>query len=84
MSFKPDIREFIVDNFLFGQGGEELDDDVSFLERGLIDSTGVLELVAFVSRRYEIVVEDEELVPANFDSVNSLAAYLERKGAHGG
>jgi len=84
MPFKPDIRKFIVDNFMFGQGGDSLQDDTSFLEGGLIDSTGVLELVAFVSQKYEIVVEDEELVPANFDSVDNLAAYLERKGAHGG
>ena len=84
MPFKPEIRQFIVDNFLFGQGGDKLQDDTSFLEAGLIDSTGVLELVAFVSNKYGIVVEDEELVPANFDSVDNLVAYLERKGAHGG
>jgi acyl carrier protein len=65
---------------LFGQGEAP---DASLLEKGLIDSTGVLELVAFVSRKYEIVVEDEELVPANFDSVDNLAAYLERKVGHG-
>lgn len=84
MPYKPEIRQFIVDNFLFGQGRDKLQDDTSFLEGGLIDSTGVLELVAFVSQKYEIAVEDDELVPANFDSVNNLAAYLERKVGHAG
>ena len=81
MPFKPEIRKFIVDNFMFGQGGDSLHDDTSFLEGGLIDSTGVLELVAFVSGKFGVFVADEELIPDNFDSVNRLDAYLERKVA---
>lgn len=75
---KPEIRQFIVDNFLFGQETTEFSDEASFLESGLIDSTGVLELVAFLEERYGIVVADEELIPENLDSVNNLEAYIAR------
>src|SRR2546423_13176290 len=61
----PDIRRFIVDNFLFGQGGDQLADHDSLLDKGLIDSTGVLELVTFLEQRFQIHIEDQELVPEN-------------------
>ena len=72
------IRSFIVENFLFGKDNG-LEDDTSFLEEGIIDSTGVLELVSFLEEEYGIAVEDEELVPENLDSINNVIAYLERK-----
>jgi acyl carrier protein len=75
---KSRIRQFIVGNFLFGQDNG-LADEASFLEQGLIDSTGVLELVGFLEKEFAIKVEDHELVPDNLDSVNSVAAYLEKK-----
>ena len=75
---KSKIREFIIENFLFGSA-DGLQDGTSFLEEGIIDSTGVLELVTFLEETYEIQVEDEELIPENLDSLNNLAAYLERK-----
>jgi acyl carrier protein len=53
--------------------------DVSFLEEGIMDSTGVLELVMFVEETFHVTVEDEEIVPENFDSVSRLAAYIRRK-----
>lgn len=75
---KQEISIFIVDTFLFGQA-ERLKDEASFLEEGFIDSTGVLELVMMVEERYGIKVEDEELNPDNFDSVNRLEDYVRRK-----
>ena len=74
-----DIREFIVSNFLFGQGAGLVSDEQSFLENGIIDSTGVLELVAFLEQRFEIAIADRELLPDNLDSVNSAAAFVARK-----
>ena len=74
-----DIHAFVVNNFLFGQNGDALRNDDSFLENEIIDSTGVLELVTFLERTYEIVVEDEDLVPENLDSVNRVVAFVNRK-----
>ena len=82
MSSIPEIRSFIVENFLYGQD-DGFGDDVSFLEKGIIDSTGVLELVSFVEDKYGISVDDEELVPDNFDSLNNLSAYIARKKNNG-
>lgn len=75
---KDKIREFIVENFLFGEG-DDLKDDTSFLEEGIIDSTGILELVDFVEEEFSISVDDEELIPENLDSLNNVSAYVDRK-----
>ncbi len=73
------IRQFIFDNFLFDAGEEDLGNDDSFLEQGVIDSTGVLEVVEWLEETFEITVEDEELVPENLDSVNLLARFITGK-----
>jgi len=72
------IRNFIVENFLFGSDNG-LTDDASFLDEGIIDSTGILELVNFIEEDFGIAVEDEELIPENLDSIRNVVAYLERK-----
>ena len=72
------IRDFVVENFLFGESNG-LKDDTSFLDEGIIDSTGILELVNFCEEEFSISVEDEELVPENLDSINNVVAYLESK-----
>jgi acyl carrier protein len=72
------IRAFVVENFLFGKD-DGFADDTSFLEEGIIDSTGILELVSFLEEEYSISVEDEELVPENLDSINNAVSYVERK-----
>ena len=64
-----------------GNDGYQLSDDASFLEEGIVDSTGVLELVLFVEETFQVTVEDQEIVPENFDSVNKLAAYIQRKAS---
>ena len=75
---KDEIRAFVVENFLFGSD-ENLEDNTSFLDEGIIDSTGILELVSFLEEEFAIIVEDEELIPENLDSINNVSAYLERK-----
>lgn len=78
-TFAAEIREFIVSNFLFGQEGDGLADDQSFLESGVIDSTGLLELVSFVEQRYGISIADKELVPENLDSLRNISQFVARK-----
>jgi len=82
MSHIPEIRSFIVENFLYGQD-DGFEENVSLLEKGIIDSTGVLELVSFVEDKYGISVEDEELIPENFDSLANLSSYIARKTGAG-
>ena len=72
------LREFVRENFLFGQDTAFSDDD-SFLGLGIIDSTGVLELVTFLESQYQIRIGDEELVPENLDSIHNLVRFLEAK-----
>ena len=83
MEVKSEIRSFVVENFLYGQDDGNLGDDVSFLEKGIIDSTGVLELVSFIEENYGIAVLDEELIPDNFDSLAKLSAFVSRKIGNG-
>ncbi len=73
------IKNFVVSNFLYGQDGQSLATDQSFLESGIIDSTGVLELVAFLEQQFSITVADRELLPENLDSVQNAAAFVSRK-----
>ena len=75
---REEIRAFIVENFLFGDD-EGFSDDDSFLEEGIIDSTGVLELVTFIEQTYSIAVDDEELVPENLDSLACVEKYIKMK-----
>lgn len=74
-----EVTQFIVDNFLFGNAKEAPAANTSFMETALIDSTGVLELVAFVEEKYRFKVSDDELVPENLDSVANLAKFVVRK-----
>ncbi|MGQ9638324.1 MAG: acyl carrier protein [Thermodesulfobacteriota bacterium] len=72
------VRDFIVNNFLFGDDGP-LKEDTSFLDSGVVDSTGILELVSFLEERFGIRVEDEELLPENLDSLLKVTMYVEKK-----
>lgn len=75
---KAKIKTFIIENFLFGNA-DGLNDDTSFLEEGIIDSTGVLELITFLEEEFEIKVEDDELIPENLDSINNVTNFLKTK-----
>ncbi|MFQ5433214.1 MAG: acyl carrier protein [Nitrospinota bacterium] len=73
---KERIRKYIFQNFLFDENEGTLGDDDSLLEKGIIDSTGVLELVMFLEEDFQIEVKDEDLVPENLDTVNNLVKYI--------
>jgi acyl carrier protein len=72
------VKNFIVDNFLFGDE-EKIKDDTDFFRSGIIDSTGIIELVGFIESSFPLKVEDEELVVNNFSTLNNVSAYLDRK-----
>ncbi len=76
---KDVLRQFINDNFLFGLQGRTFSDDDSLLEKRIIDSTGVLELIAFLDATFGVKVQDDELLPENLDSINRLARFIEKK-----
>ena len=77
---RDELRRFVFENFMLGRAQDELDEDASFLDSGIIDSTGVMELVDFLEDRFGITVEDSELTPDNLDSISRLSAYLAAKG----
>lgn len=76
------LRDYIAQNILFAPEGFAYNDDDSFLENGILDSTGVVEMVAFIEDRFKISVEDAEITPQNFDSISNLAAYVSGKLNH--
>jgi len=78
-NIKKKLRIFIRNKFLLGDGSKTLDDDDSFMEKGIIDSTGILELVNFIEKKFHIVLDDEELIPDNLDSINKLEKFIMRK-----
>ena len=73
------IRKFIIDTLLFGQEDLAIADNASLLELGIIDSTGVLELVTFVEATFALKVADAEMIADNFDSIDGLVAFIRRK-----
>jgi len=79
MSIRDQVRDFIYENFLFGDSDNRLKDDQSFLDSGVIDSTGVLELVTFVEETFKIKIFDEEIIPENLDSVDRLVQFINDK-----
>ncbi len=78
-TIEQEIRAFVQDAFLIGQDASSISDDASFLEKGIIDSTGVLELVSYLEQCYSIKISDEELVPENLDSIRRVAGFVRQK-----
>lgn len=78
-SVEQQIRTYIAGNILFSDNGYPYPDDASFLDKGIVDSMNVLELVSFVEKQFGIVVRDQDLTPDNFDSVSRLADYVRRR-----
>jgi acyl carrier protein len=78
MSIVNEIRKFIEENFIL-EGDDHLGDEDSLLEKGIIDSTGVLELVAFLEETYHFKIKDEELVPENLDSIKNISQFIQNK-----
>jgi len=81
MDIKTQIRDHIAANILYSDNGFEYDDDASFLEEGIVDSVGIMELVLFIEENFGLTVDDEDLTPDNFDSVDRLAEYIKKRQA---
>lgn len=75
------LRAYILENFLFTSDPGALKSNDSFLQKGILDSTSVLELAEFIERELHVKVPDEEMIPENLDSVDRIVAYVQRKGA---
>ena len=73
------VRRFIGENFLFRDDGDAITHEASLLEAGIIDSTGVLELVSFLETEFGIEVQDDEMLPENLDSIGAISNYVARK-----
>lgn len=78
MKMKEQVRSFLTSNFYVADPSS-LGDEVSLLERGIIDSTGVLEVILFIEEAFGLKVEDNEMLPDNFDSIDRIADYVNRK-----
>jgi acyl carrier protein len=78
---EEDLRQFVIETFLFGSDDGQLSTDDSFIDKGLIDSMGILNLVSYVESRYDIQVADAEVVPEIWDSVSRIARFIASKGA---
>lgn len=78
MEIKENIREFVVENFLFGDGNE-LENSTDFFEKSIIDSTGILELVCFVEESCSLTISDEEIVQENFSSVDRVSDFVQKR-----
>jgi acyl carrier protein len=79
---KKQIIDFITSNFLFDDAQASVDETKSLLEAGIIDSTGVIELIAFIEETYGIQMEDEEIIPENLDTILDITYYIKKKLDH--
>lgn len=79
MSVEQKVRDYILDNYLFTDDQSALSNDDSFLDKGIIDSTGIMEVIFFLEEEFGVQVDDEDMVPENLDSVKNIVAYVERK-----
>jgi len=78
MDIADKVRSFIKENF-YAAGSTEIADDASLLDMGIVDSTGILEVVAFLEEQFEITVDDAEMLPENLDSIENIVAFVGRK-----
>ena len=79
-NIEDSIKEFIVENFLFGKEPENgIEPQASLMETGIIDSTGILEIIDFLEKTYTVKIEDDELVPDNLDSLENIGKFISRK-----
>ncbi len=81
MLIEGKIREYILENYLFTDDQNALKNDDSFLDQGIIDSTGIMEVIFFIEEEYKISVDDEEMVPENLDSIDNLITFINKKKA---
>lgn len=79
MTYKETIKPFVLKNYLFSDDDSLLADDSPLISGGIIDSTGILELIEFIEESYRIRVAAEEMVPANFESIDAISSFLDRR-----
>lgn len=79
MSIEQQVRNFILESFLFTNDAAALANDDSFLEKGIIDSTGVLEMIFFLEQEFALKIADKEMIPENLDSVNNIVRFVQSK-----
>ena len=79
MSLEEQIRNYVLENYLFTDDQSALNSEDSFLEKGILDSTGILEVIYFIEDEFNVKVEDEEMIPENLDSVKRIVEYIGRK-----
>ena len=79
VKIKELIRNFVVETFLLGDTDTKFTDDESFLENGIVDSTGILELITYVEEKFNISIDEEEMIPDNLDSLNNLSNFIQKK-----
>lgn len=79
MSVEQKLRIYVLENYLFSDDQSLLDSKDSFMEKGIIDSTGIMEVVFYLEEEFGVKVADEEMVPENLDSINNLVAFVNRK-----
>lgn len=79
MSIEKRIRSYILENYLFTDKDDDLGNGASFLEEGIIDSTGIIELISFLQKEFSIEVSDHEMIPENLDSIDNIVRYVASK-----
>lgn len=79
--YREKLRRFILENYLFSDDQKLLDDRDSFLEKGILDSTGILELIFFLEEEFDVQVAEGDMIPEKLDSVQNLLRYLDAKVA---
>ena len=79
MSVEQQVRDYILENYLFTDDQSVLNNSDSFLEKGILDSTGILEVIYFLDEEFSVSVEDHEMIPENLDSVDNIVAFVSRK-----
>jgi len=82
-SVRTTVRNFIIQNFLFGAENDSFVDHDSFLSTGIMDSTGILELIEFLEESYQIKIQDDEMLPENLDSIDNVCSFVTRKMGNG-
>ena len=79
MAIEQQLRDYILENFLFTDDQSALNSEDSFLEKGIIDSTGILEVIYFIEDEFSIKINDEEMLPENLDSVKNIVNFVTQK-----
>ncbi len=78
MGYIEEVRKFVVDQILFGDANR-VDDNSSFSESNILDSTGILELIMFLEETYHIKIADSDLIPENLDSISKVSNFIEKQ-----